>query len=165
MHIQDKDWDAYFYGTLPAQGRADLLTHVAECTYCAKRLAADFPKRLMLPTHPHLRVRILQKVRICRRRSLFLKETEYGRYCLKIGFGMCCAVFMTFHADLAQAKLPQIAGVAADFVRERQKAYERGLREQDERRRRFFETKRQFIESIDQFWEREDIYEQEKFGD
>lgn len=147
MHIQEKEWKAYFDGMMPIDKRMELLEHIADCTFCADRLAAGFPKQQILPVHPELQFRILHKVRSQKKQQLFLKKTEYSRYCMKVGLGICCAVIMVFQTGSMQTQVLSWQKTAEAYVKEQSKAHEKNIKARKTKQWSLLEHIQHFFES------------------
>ena len=89
-HITEEQIRKYYRHELEQADEIALLHHVAQCEYCAGKLAAGLPESQVLSVPRGLRTEILEQAdRIPGRRQ---RQREYYRYCTRVALGMCMAL-------------------------------------------------------------------------
>lgn len=89
-HITDEQIKKYYLHCLKQNEEIDMLTHIAECEFCAGRFATGFPETEMIKFPHGVSAEILEKAeKIPTKQS---RQKEYYGYCVRVALGMCMAL-------------------------------------------------------------------------
>lgn len=159
-HITEEQIRKYYRHELEQADEIALLHHVAQCEYCAGKLAAGLPESQVLSVPRGLRTEILEQAdRIPGRRQ---RQREYYRYCTRVALGMCMAlglmVSVNFMDNSAWQRVASwknaVTGLSTQRERTassdeaaRKQQYEKEqskrLQEQKEKQRKYLEQRKQ----------------------
>lgn len=159
-HITEEQIRKYYRHELEQADEIALLHHVAQCEYCAGKLAAGLPESQVLSVPRGLRAEILEQAdRIPGRRQ---RQREYYRYCTRVALGMCMAlglmVSVNFMDNSAWQRVASWKNAVTELSTQRERTassdeaarkqqYEKEqskrLQEQKEKQRKYLEQRKQ----------------------
>ena len=154
-HITEEQIRKYYRHELEQADEIALLHHVAQCEYCAGKLASQ-----VLSVPRGLRAEILEQAdRIPGRRQ---RQREYYRYCTRVALGMCMAlglmVSVNFMDNSAWQRVASWKNAVTELSTQRERTassdeaarkqqYEKEqskrLQEQKEKQRKYLEQRKQ----------------------